>query len=72
MFAGSRKELWNTVEKQAAWLVARAKQVGAFYLSPELPGDVYNPGFFQGTTGIGYQLLRLAYPNSLSSVLLWE
>ena len=68
----SRKELWNTIQKQAAWLVARAKQVGAFHLSPELPGDVYNPGFFQGTTGIGYELLRLAYPESLPSVLLWE
>ncbi|WP_414581495.1 type 2 lanthipeptide synthetase LanM family protein [Scytonema sp. PCC 10023] len=65
-------ELWNTVQKQAAWVVARAKQVGAFYLFPELPGDVYNPGFFQGTAGIGYELLRLAYPESLPSVLLWE
>ncbi len=68
----SHPELWNTVQKQAAWLVARAKQVGAFYLFPELPGDVYNPGFFQGTAGIGYELLRLAYPESLPSVLLWE
>ncbi|NEU76297.1 type 2 lantipeptide synthetase LanM [Hassallia byssoidea VB512170] len=68
----SHPELWNTVQKQAAWLVARAKQVGAFYLFPELPGDVYNPGFFQGTAGIGYELLRLAHPESLPSVLLWE
>jgi type 2 lantibiotic biosynthesis protein LanM len=68
----SHPELWNTIQKQAAWLVARAKQVGAFYLFPELPGDVYNPGFFQGTAGIGYELLRLAHPESLPSVLLWE
>ncbi|KAB8315281.1 type 2 lantipeptide synthetase LanM [Tolypothrix campylonemoides VB511288] len=68
----SRPELWNTVQIQAAWVVARAKQVGAFYLFPELPGDVYNPGFFQGTAGIGYELLRLACPKSLPSVLLWE
>jgi lantibiotic modifying enzyme len=65
-------ELQNIVEKQAAWLVARAKQIGAFYIFSELPGDVYNPGFFQGTAGIGYELLRLAYPESLPSVLLWE
>ncbi|MBW4450417.1 MAG: type 2 lantipeptide synthetase LanM family protein [Spirirestis rafaelensis WJT71-NPBG6] len=68
----SHPELGNTIQKQAAWLVARAKQVGAFYLFPELPADVYNPGFFQGTAGIGYELLRLAYPESLPSVLLWE
>jgi type 2 lantibiotic biosynthesis protein LanM len=68
----SSSELWNTVQKQAAWVVARAKQVGAFYIFSELTGDVYNPGFFQGTTGIGYELLRLAYPESLPSVLLWE
>jgi type 2 lantibiotic biosynthesis protein LanM len=68
----SSSELWNTVQKQAAWLVTRAKQVGAFYLFPEFPADIYNPGFFQGTAGIGYELLRLAYPESLPSVLLWE
>jgi type 2 lantibiotic biosynthesis protein LanM len=68
----SDSELWNTVQKQAASVVTRAKQVGAFYLFSELPRDVYNPGFFQGTAGIGYQLLRLAYPESLPCVLLWE
>jgi lantibiotic modifying enzyme len=68
----SPSELGNKVQKQAAWVVERAKQVGAFYLFPELSGEVYNPGFFQGTAGIGYQLLRLAYPESFPSVLLWE
>ncbi|MCC5609704.1 type 2 lantipeptide synthetase LanM family protein [Nostoc sp. CHAB 5834] len=65
-------ELRQTVQKQAATVVERAKQVGAFYLFPELPADVYNPSFFQGTAGIGYELLRLAYPESLPSALLWE
>ncbi|GAA6621859.1 type 2 lanthipeptide synthetase LanM family protein [Scytonema sp. NUACC26] len=68
----SRPDLWNTVQKQVAWVVARAKQVGSFSLFSELPADVYNPGFFQGSAGIGYELLRLAYPESLPSVLLWE
>jgi lantibiotic modifying enzyme len=31
----------------------------------------FAPGFFRGMAGIGYQLLRLADPNSLPSVLLW-
>ncbi len=68
----SHPELWSTAQKQAAQVVARAKQEGTFYLFPELHINVYDPGFFQGTTGIGYQLLRLAYPNLLPSVLLWE
>ncbi|WP_414543910.1 type 2 lanthipeptide synthetase LanM family protein [Nostoc sp. CCY0012] len=68
----SSAELLETVQKQAATVLARAKQVGAFYLFPELSSDVYNPGFFQGTAGIGYELLRLAYPELLPSALLWE
>jgi type 2 lantibiotic biosynthesis protein LanM len=67
-----RPDLVETVKKQASWIVAWAKQVGGFYLFPQLPKDVYNPGFFQGTAGIGYELLRLAYPDLLPSVLLWE
>ncbi len=54
---------------QAAQVVARAKQRGTFGYSPLLG---YNPGFFQGASGIGYELLRLAYPDQLPSVLLWE
>jgi len=68
----SRPEFWKTAQNQAAQIVTRAEHTGAFYLFPELPRDVYNPGFFQGTAGIGYELLRLAYPDSLPSVLLWE
>jgi lantibiotic modifying enzyme len=37
-----------------------------------LPRSVYQPGFFQGMAGIGYALLRLAHPDLLPSVLLWE
>ena len=65
-------ELGETAQKQTAWVVARAKQRGAFCLFPDIAGDIYNPGFFQGTAGIGYELLRLGYPDLLPSVLLWE
>ena len=30
------------------------------------------PGFFKGLAGVGYQWLRLTYPERLPSVLLWE
>jgi lantibiotic modifying enzyme len=29
------------------------------------------PGLFQGMSGIGYALLRAAYPGRFPSVLLW-
>jgi type 2 lantibiotic biosynthesis protein LanM len=67
-----RPDLVEIVKKQTSGIVTRAKQVGGFHLFPQLPKDVYNPGFFQGTAGIGYEFLRLAYPNLLPSVLLWE
>src|SRR5205823_8184069 len=33
---------------------------------------VFDPGFFMGLSGIGYQLLRLAAPSHLPSVLAFE
>lgn len=64
---------WHQVALQNATnVVARAKRTGAYQLFPNLPNSVFNPGFFQGTAGIGYQLLRLAQPEQLPSVLLWE
>lgn len=33
--------------------------------------DALNPGLFQGVAGIGYQLLRLALPETFPSILLW-
>jgi lantibiotic modifying enzyme len=37
-----------------------------------LPADVYVPGLFTGTAGIGYELLRIARPELVGSALLWE
>lgn len=36
------------------------------------PLDLHAPGFFQGTSGVGYALLRLAHPDRLPDVLLFE
>ncbi len=65
-------DLRQVALQQATNIVARANQTGAYQLFANLPNSVFNPGFFQGTAGIGYQLLRLAYPELLPSVLLWE
>lgn len=68
----SRPELLEAAQKRAAWVVTRAAQADSFELFPHLHKDIFNPGFFLGTAGIGYELLRLAYPSLLPSVLLWE
>lgn len=64
-------KLLETAQKQAAWVVAQADNMGAYRLFGNLP-NLFSPGFFQGTAGIGYELLRLAYPEVLPAVLLWE
>lgn len=65
----SRPDLLEDAMQIASQVVARAKQKGHFGYGPIL---TFHPGFFQGASGIGYQLLRLAYPDQLPSVLLWE
>ncbi|WP_019503703.1 type 2 lanthipeptide synthetase LanM family protein [Pleurocapsa sp. PCC 7319] len=67
-----RPELQKTAQKQAAQAIARAKQTGSFCFFAGNLRNVYNPGFFRGVAGIGYELLRLGYPDSLPSVLLWK
>jgi type 2 lantibiotic biosynthesis protein LanM len=65
----SRPELLEDAMQIASQVVARANQKGHFGYGPIL---TFHPGFFQGAAGIGYELLRLAYPDQLPSVLLWE
>lgn len=68
----SRPELAHTARSKAGWMIRRAQQQHGFALFPNLPTTAVNLGFFQGTSGIGYELLRLAYPDALPSVLLWK
>lgn len=67
-----RPNLQGMAQQQAAWVVAKAEQTSGYQLFANLPNSVFNPSFFQGTAGIGYQLLRFASPESLPSILLWE
>lgn len=67
------KQQWlNTAREQAASLVNKAKQNGTYALLPHLPNSIFSPSFFKGSAGVGYQLLRLAFPESLPSALIWE
>ncbi|ACC83386.1 type 2 lanthipeptide synthetase LanM family protein [Nostoc punctiforme] len=63
---------WHQIALQnAANVVAKAKQTGAYQMFTNLPSSVFHPSLFRGTAGIGYELLRLA-TDDLPSVLLWE
>ncbi len=63
---------YESAQQLAAMTVRRAIQTGNYKLFDNLPKPVFSPCFFQGSTGIGYQLLRLAFPEALPSVLLWD
>jgi len=61
-------ELLEEARRRAAWVVGRAREVGGYTLQTSMS----TPSLFQGTSGIGYQLLRLADPGRVPSVLLWD
>lgn len=63
-----RPDLVALARKRAATRLDATR--GAFAWA--LGTDADNPGFFQGISGIGYELLRLAQPDELPSVLLWH
>lgn len=59
---------------RARWALTRAAERGSFQLQwyVRAGNSFRNPGFFQGLAGIGYQLLRIARPDAVRSVLLWR
>jgi type 2 lantibiotic biosynthesis protein LanM len=67
-----RPALAEAANRQAARVLRNAQATGSFQLFSNLPRGVYNPGLFQGTAGIGYELLRLATPEALPCILLLE
>lgn len=68
----SRPDWARTAAQIATRAVHRAHQRGTYQLFAGSTTSVANPGLFQGLAGIGYQLLRLAHPDHLPSILLWE
>jgi type 2 lantibiotic biosynthesis protein LanM len=62
--------LFGAAQSIAHAAVARARERGHFTLSATgFAYRVFDPGFFQGMSGIGYHLLRLAAPAQLPSIL---
>jgi type 2 lantibiotic biosynthesis protein LanM len=67
-----RPDLLVRAQKHASILVRRASHLGDFHVVTNLPRQANNPGLYQGCAGIGYELLRLAFPERLPCILLWE
>jgi len=67
-----RPDLSEKARVLARALLVRARDDGGFRLLAGLPPGSGGPGFFQGTSGIGYALLRLARPRLFPSVLMTE
>ncbi len=67
-----RPDLVGAARRRVAHARSTAAQRGGYRLWWQTGGGVSLPGLFQGTSGIGYALLRSASPESLPSVLLWE
>ncbi len=62
-----------TIARQHGTKVVKAAiQNGSYGLQSHLSDNVHSPSFYKGAAGVGYQLLRLADPNAIPSVLLWE
>jgi type 2 lantibiotic biosynthesis protein LanM len=64
--------LLEVARQWASVLVHRARQRGGFHVLELLPRQAYHPGLFQGYAGVGYQILRVAFPERIPSLLLWE
>lgn len=67
-----RPQLIETARQKATYLVQLAQQNQGYQLLGNVSSVAYHPGFFQGTSGIIYQLLRLAYPEQFPVILLWR
>jgi lantibiotic modifying enzyme len=67
-----RPTLCNRALSLAASMIERASARGRYTLGLPSAGQLESRGLFQGTAGIGYALLRLARPDLVPDVLLFE
>lgn len=67
-----RPSLWQVVEQTLASRIDYTDANNQLILFDTQQPEVCNPGFFHGISGIGYELLRITYPEQLPSVLLWQ
>ena len=68
----ARPELLEEARRRASIIVRGAAAAGRYRMYAAAPGIPENPSLFHGLAGIGYQLLRLARPETVPSVLTLE
>lgn len=68
----NRHQLLSAARSRAAGLVSYAHRARGYTLFAGPAANLASPSFFNGVAGIGYTLLRLAYPHLLPCVLLAE
>ncbi|MCA2554189.1 MAG: hypothetical protein IM466_10785 [Microcystis sp. M04BS1] len=50
----------------------KGAKIEGYQLFGNVSSIAYHPSFFQGISGIIYQLLRLAYPEQFPVIFLWR
>lgn len=69
----NRPNLLATARAWAGQMVRRAGENGGHYRFMDgTPLEVSSPGLFQGLAGVGYELLRAAYPARVPSIAIWK
>ncbi len=67
----SRPEMLPLARRVAGGAMQRARRAGSYRLFAAGASEIFDPGLFLGLSGVGFSLLRAAYPDRLSSILLW-
>jgi len=67
-----RPDLIQYALQAASLVVGNAAEKGGYQYASFLPRSMFAASFFQGGSGIGYELLRLTHPDILPNVLIWE
>lgn len=67
----NKPDLLAKAGKLAAFIHKRALSDGMYDLLAKEPGGIFSPGLFQGTAGIGYLFLRIAF-DDIPCLPLWE
>jgi lantibiotic modifying enzyme len=70
--ASRDRRIHSQLALSLAQVVDGAKRRGGYRLFHHLPPGAWNPGFFRGTAGIGYSLLRQVAPGRLPNVMMLE
>ncbi|MDD3654043.1 MAG: type 2 lanthipeptide synthetase LanM family protein [Desulfotomaculaceae bacterium] len=66
----NRPDLMEEARKRMQWMRLRREKSRHYVLNGEDGGAIFNPSFFQGLSGIGYQMLRCLAPEDVFSVLI--